>query len=456
MDVSDKMDRKGEIKVPKLDSNCKQRSVTSSRLGRAVQFTSLFAGLTLGTASEYTKSLFGWSDATDMQSAMLSPQNMERIVDKLCQLRGAALKLGQVISMQDPKTISPQLIEIFDRVRQSADYMPDSQVMKIMCDQFGNEWQTKFKAFDDKPFAAASIGQVHCGILHNDVDVAIKIQYLDISKSIESDLNNLIGMLRFFNLFPPGAFIDDVIEKLKRELAWEVDYLREGDFQTKYRDLIVAHHEFYVPKVYDELTTTCVLTTELVSGITVDKCFELDYEHRQFIGMSLLKLVFIELFEMKCMQPDSNWSNYLYEQKSKRIMLLDFGASRFYSDEFINNYKEFLRASVADDRDKLYELLIKMKFLTEDDSEVLVEAHMNAAMMFGEIFRNDGDFDFGEENLSERLSVEVAKMIEQRMSPPPEEVYSINRKISGIVSLCSKLNIKINCRQIYNEIIERT
>lgn len=274
--MDNKTEKKGEKKVPKLNSKCKQRSVTSSRFGRAVQFTSLFAGLTLGTASEYTKSLFGWSNATDMQSAMLSPQNMERIVDKLCQLRGAALKLGQVISMQDPKTISPQLIEVFDRVRQSADYMPNSQVEKVMHDQFGEKWQSKFKSFDEKPFAAASIGQVHRGVLHDGTEVAIKIQYMDISKSIESDLNNLIAMLRFFNLFPPGAFIDDVIEKLKRELAWEVDYLREGEFQTKYRNLIVTHNEYYVPIVYDELTTACVLTTELVSGICVDKCFELE------------------------------------------------------------------------------------------------------------------------------------------------------------------------------------
>lgn len=182
----------------------------------------------------------------------------------------------------------------------------------------------------------------------------------------------------------------------------------------------------------------------------------LSYEHRQFIGTSLLRIVFLELFEMKCMQPDSNWSNYLYDPKTKRIMLLDFGATRFYSDEFITNYKEFLRASVADDREKLYKLLIKMKFLCDEDNELLIEAHMNAAMMFGEIFRNDSEFDFGEENLSERLSVEVANMIEHRNTPPPEEVYSINRKTSGIVSLCSKLNVKINCRQIYEEIIERT
>lgn len=91
---------------------------------------------------------------------MLSPQNAERIVDTLCKVRGAALKLGQILSIQDTNVVSPQLIQAFDRVRQAADYMPDWQVEKVMVKELGKEWRSKFASFEDKPFAAASIGQV--------------------------------------------------------------------------------------------------------------------------------------------------------------------------------------------------------------------------------------------------------------------------------------------------------
>lgn len=98
--------------------------------------------------------------STNVRDALLSPQNAERIVDTLCKVRGAALKLGQILSIQDTNVVSPQLIAAFDRVRQAADYMPDWQVERVMVKEFGSEWRSKFAEFTDKPFAAASIGQV--------------------------------------------------------------------------------------------------------------------------------------------------------------------------------------------------------------------------------------------------------------------------------------------------------
>lgn len=157
---------------------------------------------------------------------------------------------------------------------------------------------------------------------------------------------------------------------------------------------------------------------------------------------------------MKCMQSDSNWSNYLYDEKAKIIRLLDFGETRFYSNQFINDYKEFLRLSVAADRENLLKLSCKMKFVIVDDHEALKEAHLNTAIMFGEIFRCN-EYNFGKENLSERLSNEVEKTVEHRRHPPPDEIYSINRKLTGIIALCSKFNVSINCRKIYSDFIDR-
>lgn len=266
------------IQLPELDANCKQREVPSSRIGRFMQFSSLFAGVSVGAVYEYAKGTLGWNETADMKSSMLSEQNVERIVDKLCHLRGAALKLGQIVSMQDPKVVSPQLIDLFERVRKYADYMPNWQVEKILSNEYGGNWRSKFKSFTDKPFAAASIGQVHRGVLHDGTEIAIKIQYMDIAQSIESDINNLVGILKYFSLFPPNMFIDDVIDKVKKQLAYEVDYLRESDFQKKYGTLIAEHKhkEYYVPKVYDDLTTKTVLVTELVPGTPIDECFELE------------------------------------------------------------------------------------------------------------------------------------------------------------------------------------
>jgi aarF domain-containing kinase len=120
----------------------------------------LFAGLGIGTFSELTKGALGIGGSTNVKDALLSPANAERIVDTLCKVRGAALKLGQILSIQDTNVVSPQLVHAFDRVRQAADFMPDYQVEKVMKSHLGSDWRTKFATFENKPFAAASIGQV--------------------------------------------------------------------------------------------------------------------------------------------------------------------------------------------------------------------------------------------------------------------------------------------------------
>lgn len=201
------------IQLPALSSVAKQRKVPSSRIARLASFGSLFAGLGIGTVNSLAKGALGIGDGTtDMRSALFSAANAERIVDTLCRVRGAALKLGQILSIQDSTIVSPQLVKAFDRVRQAADYMPDWQVERTLKHELGDDWPSKLKSFDMKPFAAASIGQVHRAVLMDGTEVALKIQYPGVAKSIESDIDNLVGMLKVWDVFPPGIFIDNIVK----------------------------------------------------------------------------------------------------------------------------------------------------------------------------------------------------------------------------------------------------
>lgn len=95
------------------------------------------------------------------------------------------------------------------------------------------------------------------------------------AQSIESDIDNLVSMLKVWDVFPPGIFIDNVVKVAKRELAWEVDYLREAEYTTNFGKMIESFPQFKVPKVFNDLTTNRVLTTELVPGVPIDNCFAL-------------------------------------------------------------------------------------------------------------------------------------------------------------------------------------
>lgn len=274
-DMNDTTKSDNEVELPELAKIAKQRKVPSTRIGRMASFGTLFAGLGIGTVNELAKGALGLGGSTDAKSALFSEKNAERIVDTLCRVRGAALKLGQILSIQDSEIVSPHLVKAFDRVRQAADYMPDWQVEKVMKRDFGKDWESKFKTFEKRPFAAASIGQVHRAVLHDGMQVALKIQYPGVAQSIESDIDNLVGMLKIWNVFPPGIFIDNIVKVAKRELVWEVDYIRESNYTEKFGEMIAKYKEYKVPDVIRDLTTTNVITTELVPGVPLDKCFQL-------------------------------------------------------------------------------------------------------------------------------------------------------------------------------------
>lgn len=156
------------------------------------------------------------------------------------------------------------------------------------------------------------------------------------------------------------------------------------------------------------------------------------------------------------MQTDPNWSNFLYDINSKQLMLIDFGSTRFYTDDFINDYKEIIRAAVADDYEQVLKLSQKMQFLTGYETKQMKDAHVNATMILGEVFRFDGEFDFGRQSTTKRIAELVPTMIAHRLCPPPEEIYSIHRKLSGVFLLCSRLNVKFNARPFYEEIVNQS
>ncbi|XP_055382126.1 atypical kinase COQ8B, mitochondrial [Condylostylus longicornis] len=442
-------------KVADLTTIAKQRKVPSTRLARFASFGALFASLGFGTVNELAKNAVGLGGSSNVKEAFFSPANTERIVDTLCKVRGAALKLGQILSIQDTNIVSPQIVKAFERVRQAADYMPDWQVSKTISNELGVDWRENFDNFEEKPFAAASIGQVHKGILRDGTVVAVKVQYPGVAQSIESDIDNLVSMMKVWDIFPKGFFIDNVVRVAKRELNWEVDYTRESEYTEKFKEMIEPYKEYYVPKVIKPLSTKYILTTEFVAGVPLDKCFDMSYQHRLFIGQSVLKLCLRELFQLLCMQTDPNWSNFLYDQNSKTLMLIDFGSTRFYSKDFIEKYREIIIAAANDDRSKVLNISREMGFLTGYETKQMEEAHTDAVMILGEIFRFDGEFDFGRQKTTEKIAQLVPTMVAHRLCPPPEEIYSIHRKLSGIFLLCAKLNIKMNCKVFYEDIVLR-
>ncbi|CAG9860145.1 unnamed protein product [Phyllotreta striolata] len=434
----------------KLSETSKQRKVPSSRVARMVSFGTLAAGLGLGTAAEYAKrSLFSKNPGTDNSNVFFNEANMDRIVDTLCKVRGAALKIGQILSIQDESIVDPEITKAFERVRKSADFMPDWQLQEVMKTELGPNWRDNFDTFDSIPFAAASIGQVHYGKLKNGSEVAVKVQYPGVARGINSDIENLATILKVWNVFPKGMFLENLMAVTKRELAWEVDYNREADQTKKFRELLAPYEKYYVPNVFDNLSTEQVFTAELLHGLPLDECFEMDTFHREFIGERIMELFLLELFKFNRMQTDPNWANFLYDPDKNRLLLLDFGSSRSYSKEFIAQYVKLLNAARENNRRDVLSLSRELGFLTGYESKIMEEAHIDAFMTVGEIFRNEGRYNFEKQNVTARIKKLAETITNHRLCPPPEEIYSLHRKLFGLFWLFSKLKVSLPCSEMF-------
>lgn len=443
---------------PKKLRKPRERRVPSTPFSRALGFAGLGAGLAWGTLQESAKRIaFGTPVSQNNRHAVspfLSEKNAERLALALCRMRGAALKLGQMLSIQDESLVPAPILAALDIVRQGADVMPKNQLNQVLDTELGPNWSSKLMSFDYEPMAAASIGQVHGAVTKDGLEVAMKIQYPGVADSIESDIENVKLLLTYTNLIPEKLYIDNAMKVAKEELSRECDYELEAKNQKRFRSLLANTKGFYIPIVVDNLSSRRVLTTELVPGVPIDKVALLDQATRNYVGAKLLELTLRELFIFRFMQTDPNWSNFLYDDAEKSINLIDFGAARDFPKLFVDDYLRMVVACANSDREAVIEMSRRLGFLTGMESEVMLEAHVQAGFVVGLPFAKHGGYDFRSTNITQSLSNLGATMLRHRLTPPPEEAYSLHRKLSGAFLACIKLGAIVPCRELLLQVYE--
>ena len=379
---------------------------------------------------------------------LLTPGNAERVADRLSHLRGAAMKLGQMISLDSGDMLPPELGDILARLRERAHHMPPQQLQRVLAAEWGTDWRTRFVRFDARPIAAASIGQVHRATTRDGRDLAIKIQYPGVRESIDADVDNVATLLRVSGLLPRELDIAPLLAEAKLQLQEETDYLREGAQMEAYRRLLADRPEFVVPSLDLEFTTASTLAMTYVAGTQIESLETAGSDERDRVTALIFDLVLDELLRFGLMQTDPNFANYRYQHDTGRIVLLDFGATRAVQPETAQAYRRLLSAGLSGDREAVRTAALEAGFI----GPALVTRHRTQLDRMIDVVLAEaeraGPFDFADRRFLGVIREQVATLGMDRAAwhIPPADTLFVQRKISGTALLAARLGAHVDIR----------
>lgn len=425
-------------------SDQRYRKVPSARLSRLASFGQLAGGIAGGVLAEGARKLAS-GERPRLSDLLLTPANATRVTEQLSKLRGAAMKLGQMISMDAGDVLPPELTDILARLRDAAHYMPPAQLNKVLIAEWGADWRRRFKHFEARPIAAASIGQVHRATLPDGTLLAIKVQYPGVAESIDADVDNVASLLRISNLLPSTLDIAPLLAEAKRQLHEEADYVREAEQMLRYRQLLSGEDAFLIPAPHPELSGKRILAMDFVPGQSIEALQSESQAVRDRTMGGLLDLVLRELFEFGFMQTDPNFANYRWQPESGRIVLLDFGAARAVPEKTVASYRRLMLAGLAQDHDALRDALIEIGFV----SPVTLQRHRPALDGMIDILMahlgRPGLFDFADRSFVDQVRGHAETIIADKAAwhVPPADTLFVQRKVSGTALLAIRMQARL-------------
>ena len=425
------------------------RAVPSGRLARFGRFGRLAGGVAGGVLTEGARRLAS-GERPRMSDLLLTPGNAARVADQLAHLRGAAMKLGQMISMDAGDILPPELTAVLARLRENAHHMPPAQLDKVLAQEWGRDWRRRFRHFQAHPIAAASIGQVHRAELPDGRLLAIKVQYPGVAASIDADVDNVATLLRVSGLLPRELDVAPLLTEAKRQLHEEADYARELAMLERYRGLIGDDPAYLVPAAEPAFSTGRVLAMAFAAGAPIDTLVDQPQEVRDAAAEALVRLVLRELFDWGVMQTDPNFANYRWqaaeEGRPARLVLLDFGAARHVLPATRTGYHRLLMAGLDGDRDRVRDAAVDAGFL----GQAAAERHRATVDRMIDVIltavHRPGPLDFADRAFLQVVREDAKAMAEDRATwhLPPIDTLFVQRKVSGTALLCARLGARID------------
>lgn len=423
-----------------------QDKIPTSRFQRAGKFINTGAKVGGNYIKYYGKRILSGEDDQDG----LQRSNADDIYSALSNLKGGALKIAQMMSM-DQGILPKQYTEKFAQAQYSAPPLSYPLVSKTFKQFFGKSPTELFDSFSKNAVAAASIGQVHQAE-KDGKKLAVKVQYPGVADAINSDLRivkPLVGTL--FNI--SSRELDHYLEEVKGRLIEETDYELELKRSEEISTACSHLENLIFPKYFPKLSSTRVLTMEWLEGEHLDRFLQTNpsQEMRNKVGQGLWDFYQFQIHELKQLHADPHPGNFLIKEDG-RIGVIDFGCVKVLGEDFYNAYFQLMEPGVSDDNAAFVSLLSELKFLLPTDSEkekaYFVEIYAEMHALLARPFFQE-EFDFADKayfeiifSQAERFSNDKVLRKANAARGPRDAIY-LNRTYFGLYTLLNQLGARV-------------
>src|SRR5215204_1430992 len=342
-----------------------ERKIPQTRIGRSAKL-----GTTIGKqATKYA----GTAAANVVRSEERAQERLEtrhletalKMASVLGEMKGAAMKIGQMASFIDVDFLPPEYREIYQdqlsKLRTHAPAMPWEKVRTVLEEEYEERPESVFASIEEEAFAAASIGQVHRATLQDGTKVAVKIQYPGVADALESDMANAGILVRLAKLLAPGLDAKAVASELRERVLEELDYEFEAQNQRTFARAYDGHPFIFVPKVHSRLSRRRVLVSDYVEGRGFDEV--------------VFRFCFGSIYHLQHFNADTHPGNYLLMDDG-RVAFLDFGMTKRLTTQQIQLEQRAMDAAGRDDPEGLRQALHDLGFIADPsrvDAERLLE-----------------------------------------------------------------------------------
>jgi predicted unusual protein kinase regulating ubiquinone biosynthesis (AarF/ABC1/UbiB family) len=381
-----------------------------------------------------------------------------KIASTLGEMKGAAMKLGQLASFVDTDFLPEEYREIYQeqlaRLRTSAPAMPWEKVVTVLESEYRDERLDElFAEIEPEAIAAASIGQVHRATLHDGRTVAVKVQYPGVAEALEADLQNMGMIVRLGKALAPGLDPKAIAEEVRERVMEELDYEYEAQSQRTFSRAYRRHPFIYVPDVLTRLSRRRVLVTEYVEGLGFEAVKQLPKQERDRFGEIVYRFSFGSIYHLQHFNADPHPGNYILMQDG-RIAFLDFGMTKRLDPEQIELEQRAVDAAARRDPGALRDALHDLGFV-KNPSKLDCERLMEHVLVVGGWYLEDRELEISPRRVMKVIESTSDPRSEyfdlmRRESVPADELMG-RRMETGVLAVLGQLRANRNWHRIMRE-----